>query len=481
MSDMTPRPPRRPLVWPDAVYDLQEALSAFSAPVYIVGGAVRDAYMGRPVHDLDFATLGNPIKIARHIADAFDGDVYVMDAERGVARAMIDRPDGRYVVDVAAFRGLDLLADLTMRDFTFNAIAVHLQGDLTQIIDPLDGGTDLFDKVLRQCSDSTFRDDPLRVLRAIRQSVQFSARIEPRTLAGLRLSVESLPVVSAERLRDEFFKILSLPRASQALRVASRLGVLEAIVPELFPLRDVPSPTGGDMWDATLFALDKMQAILKTISPQRTDLTASVFDLGMMVMALDYFRPKLQAHITAMWPDDRSHAALLSFAALYYLTATPHTELDAVEMIGRRARALRLSADEIRRLRLLVGAYRQPLQTPVDDLSVHRFWHRYGEVGVDLCLLAMAAHLAEQGVELDQDEWIALLERLRVLLFAYYERYEEIVAPPPLLSGADLIEALALAPGKQIGQLLDVIREAQVTGEVSTRDAALALARGLID
>lgn len=480
MSDMTPRSPRRPLLWPDALYDLRDALEAIPAPVYIVGGAVRDAYMGRPAHDLDFATLGNPIKVARRIADAFDGDVYVMDAERGVARAMIDRPDGRYVVDVAAFRGLDLLADLTMRDFTFNAMAVHLQGDLTQIIDPLDGETDLFDKVLRQCSDSTFRDDPLRVLRAIRQSVQFSARIEPRTLATLRESIAALPVVSAERLRDEFFKMLALPRASGALRVAARLNLLAVIVPELPPLRDVPAPTGGDMWDATLFALDKMQSILQTISPRRTDLSASVFDLGMMVMALDRFRPQLQAHIAAMWPDERTHAALLNLAALYHLTATPHTELDAVEMVGGRARALRLSVDEIRRLRLVVGAYRQPLQTPLDDLSMHRFWHRYGESGVDLCLLGMAAHLAEKGVELDQDEWIVLMERLRVLLFAYYERHEQVVAPPPLLNGAELIDALALTPGKQIGQLLDAIREAQVTGEVSTRDEALALARALI-
>ncbi len=478
--DMTPRTPRRPLVWPDGVFDLRDEAGLEDETVYIVGGAVRDAAFGLPIHDLDLTTPSNPIKIARRIADAFNGDVYVMDAERGVARAMIDRPDGHYVIDVTAFRGPDLLADLADRDFTLNAMAVDLHSELSQVIDPLGGETDLFDKVIRRCSPLALADDPLRALRAIRQSTKLNARIEPETLADIRAVVPYLVDVSAERVRDEFFKILHLNRASTALRIAERLGLLDYILPELIPLRDIIRQDES-LWDTTLYAVEKLHGILSIISPRRTDATAAVFDFGMVVMALDKFRQELHQHIEVIWPDERTHKALLCLSVLLHRTAQPHTELDLSVMVEERARSLRLSVDEIRRLKLIAVHHAAPLQVGTDDLSVHRYWQAYGETGVDLCLVAMAVYLAEQGRYIDQDAWIALLERLRVVLYAYYVRYEEVVAPPPLLDGDRLMQALSLKPGKQIGDLLTLIREGQVTGEIRTLDDALALARAKIN
>jgi tRNA nucleotidyltransferase/poly(A) polymerase len=92
MSDLSPRKPKnRQLLWPDSILDIQEKLLdlAIDVPLYIVGGAVRDAFLSRPVKDIDLATSGDSIRIARQITNALNGDIYVMDAERGVARVLL--------------------------------------------------------------------------------------------------------------------------------------------------------------------------------------------------------------------------------------------------------------------------------------------------------------------------------------------------------------------------------------------------------
>ena len=230
MSDVTPRIPERPLFWSDTVLDLQDFLRDYEHPIYVVGGAVRDAYRHHPINDLDLATPYDAIALGRKIANRFDGDFYVLDAERDVSRVMVDADEGVLVIDIARFRGDTLLKDLSDRDFTLNAMAVDLRGDISQLIDPLGGESDLLKKILRQCSPQSISDDPVRGLRAVRQSVQLSARIEPETLKDIRANVVNLMETSVERLRDEFFKILMSSEPAKALRIADSIGLLEQLV-----------------------------------------------------------------------------------------------------------------------------------------------------------------------------------------------------------------------------------------------------------
>ncbi|MCU0477035.1 MAG: CCA tRNA nucleotidyltransferase, partial [Anaerolineae bacterium] len=94
MTDLTPRTPTRPLLWPDLLLDLADWLldQDDSVPVHIVGGAVRDAYLGYPLKDIDLVAASGAVRLARRLADAFNGDVFVMDAEREVARVLIETP-----------------------------------------------------------------------------------------------------------------------------------------------------------------------------------------------------------------------------------------------------------------------------------------------------------------------------------------------------------------------------------------------------
>ena len=506
MSDpLAPRRPQRPLRWPDFIHTIQAA--AAGTPTYIVGGSVRDAFLQRPVHDIDLTTPRDAIGLARRLANRLRGDFFIMDRERDVARVLLDRPaeepgpfvapdvspDQRLVIDVARFRGDDLLADLTDRDFTFNALAVDLHSDLDSIIDPLNGERDLIDRVIRACSPGAIHDDPIRGLRAVRQSVQFRARIEPTTRDAIRDAGPELARISPERVRDEFFNLLSGPLPATALRVADSLGLLAPILPELAPLHDLaqPRPHTLDAWRHTLLTVEKLHSLLHTISPARTDLSAATFDMGMVVMALDRFRQPLQEHIAQQWPNERPHHALLLLGALLQASGKPsvgqtidgehhHPGYEAVsaQLAEERAVALRLSNGEKQRLALMITSHSllQP-DSQWTDLDLHRYWRRLDAAGVDACLLALAVHLGTVGIEIDQDAWIALLERVTTLLDAWYNRHDTVVAPPPLVDGRVLKAELGLPSGPRIGALLDFIRESQVMGHITTTEEALAAAR----
>ena len=166
MGDVAPHVPNRPLFWPDFVAILADALRDVDIPIYIVGGAVRDSYLHRPVKDIDLATPGDSIALSRRIAHILDCDIFVMDDSRGVARLLIDKSDGHLILDVARFRSHDLFSDLADRDFTINAMAVDLHGNLNLIIDPLNGAQDAEKKLIRRCSPSAIAADPIRAFRA---------------------------------------------------------------------------------------------------------------------------------------------------------------------------------------------------------------------------------------------------------------------------------------------------------------------------
>src|SRR5271165_5097278 len=129
------------LDWPPILLALQPICAANPSPVYLVGGAVRDVLLHRPIHDLDFATAGDGRRLARLISDRLGGAYFPLDPDRGVGRAIVKHGSETYVIDVARFRGHSLEDDLAGRDFTINALAVPMNGDLQTVLDPLGGLT----------------------------------------------------------------------------------------------------------------------------------------------------------------------------------------------------------------------------------------------------------------------------------------------------------------------------------------------------
>lgn len=464
VNDLTPHPLNSPLAWPDFVFTLQDALQerADDTAIYIVGGAVRDAYMRRPIKDIDLATSGSGLKLARWIANRFGGAFYPLDAERDVGRAIVTLDDSSLVLDVAALRG-DLGADLTDRDFTINAMAVDLRGSLNAVIDPTGGAQDLREKRLRGCTSVSISTDPIRVLRAIRLSVQLGFRLDPATLTELRANVSRLYETSPERVRDEWFKILALPKPSMALRVAETVGALTTVLPELES--SVTQKTTSRLY----LIVERLLALWRAISPERTDEITSQFSLGMFVIALNRFRPVLMEHTAVEYADGRTHRALMVLAAL-----AAYSGADAALKIAER---FRLSNAEKDRLVAVVKGWSSLAGTTTDPLGIYHFWKAHGAAGIDVILLGLAVYLAERNFEQEQDPWVVEVERARLLILAYYEARAEQVDPPALINGDEIMSEFSLKPGRLIGELLEALREAQVTGEVKTRDDALEFAQ----
>ncbi len=492
-----PIPVQRPLVLPPILDSIRALAPQLSAPLYLVGGAVRDAYMRRPIHDLDFVTPVDGQQIARVIANKLHGVYYPLDAERGIGRAIVEYDGERYEIDVARFRGETLAEDLSARDFTANAMAMPLASDANAIIDPLGGLRDIEAKRLRRCSPESISSDPIRALRAVRQSLALKLMIEPATREDVRHSGAALLKTSPERIRDEFLKTLDGPHPHGAMRALDSLGLLALIVPEVTAMHGVTQspPHMFDVWEHTLKVMEHLSRVLAVISPERTDETAADGSFGMIVYRLDIYRRRLQEHLTQGWPSGRTHRGLLMLAALLHDCGKPATrtvddkgtihffkhEVVGADMTSERALALRLSNDEIERVTAIVRHHMRPMHLDragaVSRRALYRFWNATGVAGLDVCVLTQADYLGIYGITITLTEWLAFLEIVAALLDGYVNQYTTVVAPPALLNGGELMHELNLEPGPLVGKLLRQINEAHAVGEISTKAEALALAR----
>jgi len=469
--------------------------------IYLVGGAVRDLLTNRRSPDFDFAVPSNGISLARTVANALKADFMVLDGERDTGRVIIIE-DGIYTyLDFAAYRGATLEEDLRDRDFTINAIALNLR-DIT-VIDPLNGATDIRAKVIRACSPDSLSNDPVRILRAVRQAAAFGFNIDKSTREWMKQAADKINKVSIERVRDEVFKMLGGPKASASIRALEMLGVLQHLMPELLKMKGVTqsNPHIHEVWVHTLAVVDQLEDLLTSslrldFDPEKT----SDMFMGLISLKIGRYREQIAKHFANQLNPSRSHRSLLMFSALYHDVCKPDTktidengrirffdhDIKGAEVTADRARAFNLSNDEVERLHTIVRHHMrfhffadrlEREGQPPSRKAVYRFFRDSGAAGVDLILLALADLRGTKGNELTQVTWTAYLDIARILLENYWEHPEEVVNPPRLIDGNELMKELNLQPGKVVGTLLESIRENQAAGKIVDKEQALAFAR----
>ncbi len=469
--------------------------------IYLVGGAVRDLLISRISPDLDFAVPSAGISIARKVASALNAHFVLLDDERDTGRVVAINEDGlRIFLDFAVYRGANLEEDLRARDFTINALAYNMRDGT--IFDPLEGGNDLRQKIIRACSPTSLSDDPVRILRAIRQAAAFGFRIEKNTRELLKQAADQLGRISPERVRDEIFKILSGPKPDASMRALEMLGVLPHILPELVAMKGVEQsePHMYEVWTHTLAVLDYLDQVISALRVGYDAEKTNDMFTGLLGLQLGRYREQIAKHFTESLNVDRSLRSLLFFAALYHDVSKPETktveasgrirffdhDIKGAEVAVERAHAFNLSNNEIERLQIVIKNHMRihffadrvikEKQAP-SRKAIYRFFRASGEAGVDLVLLGLADVRATRAHALTIEIWNGYLEVARTLLESYWERSHEIIAPPRLLNGSELMKELGLKPGPVIGQLLESIRENQAAGKIDDREQALAFAR----
>ena len=248
---------------PENARAVLETLEAAGHEAWCVGGCVRDALLGRRPEDWDVTTSALPEETAALFASrarptGWKHGTVTVKTERGPVEVTTYRVDGayqdhRHPASVAFTRSVD--EDLARRDFTVNAMAVNLRGDLR---DPFGGGEDLRRRVLRCVGnpDRRFQEDALRILRGLRFAAVLEFEIEEETAASIRRNREALRAIAAERIQTEFFKLLTGPGAAGILRAYP--AVFGVFWPELLPMVGFDQQNRHhcyDVWEHTLHAL----------------------------------------------------------------------------------------------------------------------------------------------------------------------------------------------------------------------------------
>lgn len=424
-----------------------DAVARCSVAVYVVGGTVRDALLGRPSDDLDLAVDGNAGDLGKRLADALGGSFFVMDREHDVARVLLHDAGGVRHIDLARLRAEGIAADLSARDFSVNAIALSVSTGPVRLLDPVGGLQDLARERLRMAAPRSFVDDPVRVLRLVRMRSLLGFEVEPITEQAAIASAALLQGVTAERTRDELLGILALDDCAQAWRYAHVLGLWQALV---------ETPIDAARFTQVLLTLDLVSGWQVSVSGGE----------GLEVVG------SLAQSLRVWWQE-----ALSAERERWLLT---RLALAVRAMLSQHAAQqqfvawLRLSRREVGLVGGIMASCACLLaSTPQTDMALHRYFRAFGEAGVDgaVCALAESMSFGDAG---------PATSAAQSALEAWFERHEQVVAPPRLVSGDALMRRLGIASGPQVGELLTAIREAQVVGLVRNADEACALAARLI-
>jgi tRNA nucleotidyltransferase/poly(A) polymerase len=465
-------------------------------PVWLVGGAVRDKLLGLESLDLDFVVDGDALALARRVADRFGGHYFPLDPQRETGRAILPHDGGkRLTCDFARMRGSDIGEDLRGRDFTINALAIHLQPPFRRI-DPLGGAADLRAGRLRACTDSALVEDPIRMLRAVRLAIQFELKIEPESLVAIKQAASLLETASPERTRDELFSILGGNHPGSAIRLMDHLGLLFHGLKELAELkgRPLPAPIAFAGLNFSISIAGRLDQLLSVLQQEHDPEAAAEISLAQVAFRLGRFRGQIHRFLESVLSTDRCVRPLIFFGGLYLPSGYPHHRVEigdspveeelyrrSAELATERARWLRLSNVEVdfvaNLLRHQPGSGLVNFTEAGHPLAIYRFFRDVGEAGIGVVLLSLAEFLGAYTPPVPQNAWAQRLDAARTLLSAYFEYHDRIIDPPALVRGGELMKALGLPPGERIGQTLEAIREAQVLGEVADHQQALEFAR----
>ena len=455
---------------------VREALAGLPTRAWLVGGAVRDLLLGRPLWDLDLVVDGEPREAARTIGRAVGGPAFPLSEKFGAWRA-ID-PGRGFHCDVSPLQGATIEEDLDHRDFTVNAMAVPVEGGAP--IDPAGGIDDLRSGVLRVLGEGAYAADPLRPLRLVRLHAELGLAPDPETERLTRAAAARLSEPSPERVFAELRRLVSAPGAVRGLELAERLGVLAEVLPEIAAMRGVEQSRFHhlDVYEHTLEVLRRQIELEGGLEERFGENGAAV-------------RRLLEAPLA----DELTGMQALRLGALFHDVAKPGTravrpdgrvtfighDAAGAEMVDGILHRLRAS----RRLRAFVGALvRHHLvlgflvrERPLEPAQVYGYLKRCDPVQVEVTVLSCADRLATRGE--DQEGRIAAHLELARELMGPALAWRESGPPRPPLRGDELAAELGVRPGPELGDLLLRLEEAAYTGEATTREEALALARSL--
>jgi putative nucleotidyltransferase with HDIG domain len=420
-------------------------LRASGHTAYLVGGCVRDLLLKRVPKDFDVATSAQPADLLRLFPHADQvgahfGVVLVHEngahVEVATFRSDLEYLDGRHPEGVRF--ETDPQQDVLRRDFTVNGLL--LDPDTGEVLDFVGGVADLNAHVIRAIGDpeGRFREDHLRLLRAVRFAARLGFSIEQETFDAIRRLVPSVRSVSAERVRDEIGRILVEGGARRGFELLDQTGLLHEILPEVEAMKGVQQPLEfhpeGDVWTHTLIMLDGLH------EPS--------LELALGVLLHDVGKPGTFRIAERIRFDGHVEKGVELAHALLTRLRFPNHVIEAVEALI----ANHMKFKDVPNMR--ESKVKRFLRMP--DFEDHMALHR---------LDCLSSHGS-----LDNYEFVRRKQA---------EVPPEELKPAPLITGRDLIAA-GYKPGPQFGTALTAVEDAQLEGRVTTREEALCFAEAIL-
>jgi poly(A) polymerase len=469
---------------------LVQAAQKAQYDLYLVGGFLRDAFLGKTSKDVDFVS-SKASELAELVARQTGSKQVLIDRKFGTVRLIpsvhpnaIGEP---YVVDLSPLRGSSIFDDLYQRDFTINSLAFDISAWCidreAHFLDPLGGITDLEDGRLRVCSHGSLSDDPLRILRAYRLVSAYGLILPAQTRKYILQACHRLNQVAVERIRDEMMLILSSASSASILKMLVEDGVLTLLLPECVDMRNLQGNDSQhlDVWQHSLSALEALEFFLANIRELLGDHAEEASTI-----------------LTQKLAGERTRQTSLKLGVLLHDMGKPFSrsvgkngaiqfyghEVVGSELAASLCTRLRLSNKEINFVSLLVRHHMRPFHlfrlSRTSTRALSRFFRLGPEFFWPLLLLFASDYKAFQEATSVGGDLQPLRQRIRDWLDFYYEQLKPREMEPPIISGHDLMKFLHLSPSPMVGRLLNALAELQWEGCISTQQEALDQAARLL-
>ncbi len=424
---------------------------------YIVGGSIRDIILGKSPFDYDIAVFGNPEKFAKKIAaKKSDHIIELGKKEYKIIRVISDNK----IFDISSAKGQTIEDDLFKRDFTINAMACSLSSG--KIIDCTGGMNDLADKKIRMVSDTAFKKDPVRLIRAYRMGASLNFEIDPNTVSAIRKNAKLIKNSAGERIRSEFLRILQAPKSHHFISQMADTGLLFAIFPELGKLKGCIQNKFHqyDVFEHTMKAFYHLENILNN------KITRSI---------------------------DENTASLLKFAILFHDTGKPlvkrtdnegnvrfygHSKKGAEITKGISSR-LKLSTKEKYFIDFIIRNHVDPLHLfsakskgTLTNKGITRFFIKCGN-NTQCLLLHSIADIKGKGDKGNEE----FIEFAKNMILKYFSEFKPRKKMPALITGNDLINEFGLSPSPLFKIIISKVEEARLSNQINTRQEALLLVK----
>jgi len=417
--------------------------------LYLVGGTIRDILLGIEPQDYDFAVSGSGVDFARAFARKIDGALVLLSSEEDEARVVEDE----IIYDFIGIGKKSIHEDLERRDFTINAMALDL--DSMEFLDPFKGLTDLKKGILRLTADRSLEDDPLRVLRGFRFSLELDFRLTKDFFR--RAQDVTLKEVAAERIGYELLKIMAAPSSYRTVLEIDRLGLFKEIFPEARKIIE-----DSYLWGHSLNTYQAIEELMRS----------------------GFFR-EIEPEFSRYFAVER-RIPLVKLAGLFHDVAKPDTFLlkegevhfyghdqkgaKIVHVLGYQR--LKLSRVDVVMLKKLVKEHMRlhllATHEELTDRAIRRFFRDLEEDWFGAMMLAWADGYATAG-------WTRHLEKVFTRMIELKRADDAKPKVERLVNGYDLI-AMGLKPGPRFKIILQELLDMQLEGTISTKEQGLKAA-----